>query len=586
MKQKIITNSIIFVLIIAFISGFSAIFGDTNTLVGVGIATIALVLIERDLTIHPILNTFKLLGINLALGVFAYISHGNTWIGLFLNFTALFFIGFVFSYNLRKSIVLPFGLTYLFMLYMPVEGSDMINRIYALIVGTILIMALQFVFNKNRFSKVGIKCTEEIYKSILTKIENIKNNKETIEVDKKIQGNIKAVKKVILDKRAKDFYLTKSGDALTDVIWTLERISILLDKFKSESEKLDYYKFLDKLHLELENLLTNNTNQNSLKSIFNDWDLNHEYTDEFDELIKHLNSDMENVLSWDDRGFEISKIDIKIPHHFSKFISHKKDLGLKSLRFSFGLRLAISVSLVAFITQWFDLKEGRWMAYTVFSLIQPYYENCTVKAKERVQGTLIGAVIVLISFALIKSTGGRFAVILIAGYLNPFFTNYRDIAITITVSAIASAALSGGTTKFVIARVAFVLIGTGIALLANRYILPFRIEDGKRSIIDIYDYIARQMLKDIKSIESENSIKSLFLIPSLIEDRMHLLNFGVNCEKENEFIINRRVLINNIYKHYISIKRNDKNKEDIDVLIKEMEDSLNNESTIRRETKK
>ena len=583
MKQKIITNSIIFVLIIAFISGFSAIFGDANTLVGVGIATIALVLVERDLTIHPILNTLKLLVINLSLGIFAYISHGNIWIGVFLNFIALFFIGYVFSYNIRKSIVLPFGLTYLFMFYMPVEGVDVMNRMYALIVGTFLIMLLQFVFNKNRYSKVGIKSTEDIYKNILIKIEDIKNDRETIEIDKKIQTNIKAVKKVILDKRAKGFYLTKSGDSLTDVIWSLERISILLDEFKIESKNLDYISFLDTLHLKLDNLLTSKTNRYSLKSMFSESTLNKEYTDEFDRLIGRLNNDMENVLIWDERGLELAKIDVKIPKHFKKLMNHKRDFGLKSLRFSFGLRLAVSVTVVVFITEWFKLREGRWMAYTVFSLIQPYYEYCKTKAKERVQGTIIGAIIVLIAFSLIKNTGGRFVVIMLAGYLNPFFTNYRDIAITITVSAIASAALSGGTTQFVLARVAFVLIGTGIALLANRFILPFRIEDGKKTIVDIYDYIARQMLRDVKSMESESSMKSLFLLPSLIEDRMHLLNFGVNCEKESEFITNRRVLINNIYKHYMSIKRNDESEQDIDALIKEMEDSLNDGSKIREE---
>lgn len=583
MKQKIITNSIIFVLIIAFISGFSAIFGDANTLVGVGIATIALVLAERDLTIHPILNTLKLLVINLTLGIFAYISHGNIWIGVFLNFIALFFIGYVFSYNLRKSIVLPFGLTYLFMFYMPVEGVDVMNRMYALIVGTFLIMLLQFVFNKNRYSKVGIKSTEDIYKNILIKIEDIKNDRETIEIDKKIQTNIKAVKKVILDKRAKGFYLTKSGDSLTDVIWSLERISILLDEFKIESKNLDYINFLDTLHLKLDNLLTSKTNKYSLKSMFSESTLNKQYTDEFDRLIGRLNNDMENVLIWDERGLELAKIDVKIPKHFKKLMNHKRDFGLKSLRFSFGLRLAVSVTVVVFITEWFKLREGRWMAYTVFSLIQPYYEYCKTKAKERVQGTIIGAIIVLIAFSLIKNTGGRFVVIMLAGYLNPFFTNYRDIAITITVSAIASAALAGGTTQFVLARVAFVLIGTGIALLANRFILPFRIEDGKKTIVDIYDYIARQMLRDVKSMESESSMKSLFLLPSLIEDRMHLLNFGVNCEKESEFITNRRVLINNIYKHYMSIKRNDESEQDIDALIKEMEDSLNDGSKIREE---
>lgn len=575
MKKKIITNTVIFVLIVAFISGFSTMFGDENMLVGVGIITIALVLVERDLTIHPVLNTLKLLGINLMLGGFAYVSQANMWLGIPLNFLALFFIGYIFSYNLRKSVVLPFGLNYLFMLYVPVEGAEITNRILALVVGTFIIMGLQFLFNKNKYSKVGIKGTEDVYRNILLKIEDIKNNRETIEIDKKIQANIRSVKKVILDKRAKDFYLTNSGEALTDVIWTLERISILLDESKKTNNKEDYKKFLDKLHHKLENLLINKENTKSLKEVIKELKLDCRYIDEFDGLIDRLNKDMQDVLLWDERGLELTRRDIEIPRHFNKIFNHKKDFSLKSLRFSFGLRLGIVISLVGFITQWFDLTDGKWMAFTAFVLVQPYYENCKTKAKHRIQGTLIGALIVFVSFSLIENTNARLGIVLLAGYLNPFFTNYRNMSIVITVSAVASAALAGGTNEYVIRRIAFVLIGTGISLFANRFILTFKIEDGKKNLVDMYDYVARQMIRDIRSVGSEDhSIKGLFLIPSLIEDRMTLLNFGVDCKEENDFIRNRRVLINDIYKQYLSLEKNDENQDEMDKMIKQLEVTL------------
>lgn len=563
MKKKIISNTILFLLIVSFISGFGNMFGQANTLVGVGMVTIGLVLLERDLTIHPFINTLKLLVMNIILGAFSHISYNNMWLGIILNFSMLFFIGYILSYNLRKSVVLPFGLTYLFMLFTPVEGEIFLTRIIALVVGTIIIMFLQILFNRNRLSKSGIKAIEETYKNILIKITNIKEVKTTIDIDEKIEANIKAVKKIILDKRGKDFYLTKSGYVLTDVIWSLERISILLDKFREESNKEYFNEFLDYLYEKIQSILINEIDRDKTKKV-NTICLNQEYISEFEELIGYLESDMESVLEWID----------PIPVHFNKITNCKKDFNIKSLRFSLGFRIAIAVTFSIFITQYLKLEQGKWMVYTVFVLIQPYYENCKIKARQRIEGTIIGGLIVLISFSFVEGSNLRLAIIMIAGYLNPFFSNYRDMAITFTVSAVASAALSGGTFMFVVTRIAFVLIGTGIALFVNKFILPFKIEDGKKELVETYNCIAKQMIRDIRELESEHSIKSLFLLPSLIEERMILLKFGVDCKKESEFMANRRVLINNIYKHYISLKKNDSRK-NVDALINELENSLN-----------
>ena len=68
-KQKIITNTVIFIFVMAFILAFKAVFGTENTLIGVSTITATLMLLGRDFTGQPLKNTLMFLGINLLMGV-------------------------------------------------------------------------------------------------------------------------------------------------------------------------------------------------------------------------------------------------------------------------------------------------------------------------------------------------------------------------------------------------------------------------------------------------------------------------------------------------------------------------------------
>ncbi|OJT82425.1 hypothetical protein BM533_21460, partial [Clostridioides difficile] len=65
--------------IIAFISIFIYLFGSKNTLIGVGIVTAMLTLLERDLTISPIKNLLKYLAINIILGILSFFAVQNMY---------------------------------------------------------------------------------------------------------------------------------------------------------------------------------------------------------------------------------------------------------------------------------------------------------------------------------------------------------------------------------------------------------------------------------------------------------------------------------------------------------------------------
>lgn len=326
MKKKIITKTLLFLAIVLFVSGFKGVFGESNTLVGVSTVVASLVLLEKNLTTKPLMSFLELLATNILIGVLAFISSHNMWYGLVIDFVTLASIGYIFSYSLSKRLIVPFGLQYLFILYSPIEYSELGTRLVSLATGAVVVMVMQFIANAKK-----------------------EKNPETEE-------------------------------------------SLLF----TEGE------------------------------------------DDHDDTSVTIFGKVYNV---------------------------------HPVRARYAVRVGILTAFSAFITTLLGLEQGKWIAFTVFSLTELYSEHCKVKSKERMQGTLIGSLIVMISFIFIKDIALRTFIILMAGYMNPFAENYRDATICVTVSSVASVALTNGTLITALERILYVAIGIIISLIANKYIL-------------------------------------------------------------------------------------------------------------------
>ena len=148
-----------------------------------------------------------------------------------------------------------------------------------------------------------------------------------------------------------------------------------------------------------------------------------------------------------------------------------KKIKVHTIRASYAIRVGILTALTSFITQYFNLAEGKWMVYTIFALTELYSENCKVRAWKRLQGTVIGSIILLVVFMFIKDNALRGLVMLVAGYLNSFAEDYRDMMVLVTISAVAPLAMSSGSIYAVANRIMYVIIGIILALIANAVIL-------------------------------------------------------------------------------------------------------------------
>lgn len=148
-----------------------------------------------------------------------------------------------------------------------------------------------------------------------------------------------------------------------------------------------------------------------------------------------------------------------------------RKFSLHPIRARYAVRIGIIVSLSAFLVSYFKLEQGRWIVYTVFSVTELYSEHCRVRSKQRLEGTLIGAFIVLVLFMFIKDEAIRGLIILLGGYLDTYTTNYRDKIICVTMSVVASTALTSSTLMASFERILYIFIGIALALFINKYVL-------------------------------------------------------------------------------------------------------------------
>ncbi|MGL4450870.1 MAG: FUSC family protein [Sarcina sp.] len=544
-KGQIMWNTIIFIFILIFVKVTSALFGEANQIVGVAVVTSALAFIQRDLTISPVENLLKLIALNIFTGAFASLALINPWIGIPVNFLSLFIIGYFFSSKLKDPLIIPIGFQYLFMLYSPVQGRDFILRIGALIFGAFATMAIQFVFNKGKVEKTFIITLKGVLLDLKSTIEEGKDTKELA------LAKINNMKKVIYESRKHKFFLSEGGEKFTNIICLLERITLNLNKEKliEESKKEEFLNGL------------NNLLERVDKKSFSDLKIDESsiYKSDLEFCVNKLVLEIKEL-----ENIEIQKSDCEkkdIPDAFTSIRIFKDNFKKDTLKVSYGFKLAILLTIAAFIVDIMNISEGRWVVYTMFSLLQPYLELTKQRARYRIEGTILGAILVLILFSFITNPMLRGLIVLGAGYCNPYAKHYRSLMIIVTTSVLADMGVTGNTLEFAVTRLLFVVIGAITVVIASKYICPYKLSDGNEEIKNTCDMIIDTMNYEIENDNNKNTLRTLYLLPAFFETRVNVVN---SCPNEigelKKFFNEKRKILNNIYtKFYYKEKEKNEN---------------------------
>lgn len=588
-KKLIVSKTVTFIAIIAFIVVFKLIFGEKNTLIGVTTVTATLMFLERDLSLSPIRNTIKLILINLLIGISSYLVISNMYLGIIVNFFTLFLISYNFCYNLRNPLYLPFTLQYLFLLANPVDKQELLIRIFSLVFGAIVIMLAQILVNKNRLAKSGNKLLENVCDSIVNKIEYKEQYDLVDDGVEKVNQSIDAFRTMVYDKREYNYYLTEEGRLKLNLSVALENIHSMIHDTNLDSIDNDILKTLELLIKEVK-LLLNNSKDNidehdvtlymqRLFKICEEKDIDDLLNLQLLDSMLLLSDTIKSLRSLDEKQYNIVDRSHEISELFSDSGIKSFFIDRKSIRFCYAMRVAISITIATFIMQYFNLSEGRWILFTLLSLITPLYEASKSKTKDRIFATIIGSIIIFILFSIFKDPTLRMLIILATGYLNGYANQYRYSTIFVTISAIGSAALLGDVGVLTINRIFFVFVGIVMAILANRFIFPYKLKDSMIQLKNMYHETIINMLKEVKNLVEGNkqptTMKNLIVLTSLIDAKARGDEKIANSPSYNKIISERRSLVANIYELYIWILRGEIKYQSQKEILNDLKDLIN-----------
>jgi uncharacterized membrane protein YgaE (UPF0421/DUF939 family) len=166
---------------------------------------------------------------------------------------------------------------------------------------------------------------------------------------------------------------------------------------------------------------------------------------------------------------------------------------------------------------------------------------------------------------------------MITGYLQSYVNEYKYRMIFVTVCAIGTAAVVGNVQELTLERILMVILGTIIAILANRYLFPYSLKNSNEQLRKIYYNSVKEMFEQINILLNGDArlevMNNLFVITSLVESKSRINKQIDKDENYSEIVNIRRTLVSNIYELYRSINRsniNDKDKGKIRVYINEL----------------
>ena len=579
----------------AFVLTFKAIFGDDNTLIGVTTITATLMLLQRDFTAEPLKNTLKFIGVNLLMGIGTAIAINNMWLAIPINFIVVFTFSYIFTYNLRQPLYFPFGLQYLFLLSTPASSGRLWIRLVALFCGALIIMISQLIVNKNKLVSSGNKLLVNACEAIENKLECIKWKSKSYHSVHNVHKSVDEFRSIIYDKRESDYYLTEEARIKLNMSVALENINEML---RYENVQYVDNKIIDNLD-ELVKIAktTLNFNKKKDKMIRNkhyDIDKLLDYCQEkniTDLLSLQL---VESMIFLDETTMKLNQLENKDYKEVNK-VSEKSEIfskksikdmlkGKNSPKFCYAMRMAISIALGGFIMDYFKLPEGRWILFTILSLTTPLYETSKAKIKYRLVSTLIGSIIIVILFGIFTTQTARLLIVMITGYLQSYVNEYKYRMIFVTVCAIGTAAVVGNVQELTLERILMVILGTIIAILANRYLFPYSLKNSNEQLRKIYYNSVKEMFEEINILLNGEArlevMNNLFVITSLVESKSRINKQIDKDENYSEIVNIRRTLVSNIYELYRSINRsniNDKDKGKIRVYINELMEYKNEE---------
>jgi uncharacterized membrane protein YccC len=158
----------------------------------------------------------------------------------------------------------------------------------------------------------------------------------------------------------------------------------------------------------------------------------------------------------------------------SPFAAVRAVLAPHSVILRYALRLGLVTAAAVWLTWALDLKRGYWVTITIVIILQPYTGATTLKAMQRVLGTVVGGALTALLGALFHDPWAILGLAFVFSgtcvALLPL--NYAAFSVFLTPTFVLLAETTAGDWHLAGLRIVNTLIGGGLSLLGARLLWP------------------------------------------------------------------------------------------------------------------
>ena len=177
-RKELITSVLMMVIMFAIMFAFMPLVGMNNAMI-VGMSIMPILLVTKnDYTLHFKKNSLFFFIVQMALVALAYAASLNLATKIPVSFAVFFLIIYIFTYDDKMSIYMPFLLNFIMMLYFPVYGVDLGIRFAIVAIATIIMLGLQLLVHRNKFKKKIKKQMEELIPMVEKQVHSIENKED------------------------------------------------------------------------------------------------------------------------------------------------------------------------------------------------------------------------------------------------------------------------------------------------------------------------------------------------------------------------------------------------------------------------
>lgn len=529
---------------------YKVLFGSENISIGLMVAFSVIAFLKLDFSLYPLYKGTVFSALSFFLLIMSFLAGLNPFLGLIINIFTIFTVSYLYMKESKNMVSYLFLFIYIYMVSINVPVELLPKRFLSLMFGVLIIVISQLLFNKNKFNKKSSVL-------LLNGLSNIKNGVTALldnkEYDASILNNkMRELLNLIDEQNSSIFFSTILFKHYFNIAISLERLAININKINLIADLNVKHSFLNDLNAEISNLINIISKNNS-----NTIDFSLKYKEDFKSypVLKEC-YDLLNILNTNFLFLSDYKHKIKIT--LKAINLKKKNININSLDCNFSIKVALAVSIPLFFIELFNIPNGKWIIITIYVLLQPLSDDTIIKTKKRIKGTIIAVSVFILIFRILNINIPEplflFVIMFFYFYAKDYYIKViftSLLALSVNLSNYSLGILS--TTRFT-----FIIVGSIIALLVNKYLLPYTKVHHTNSLKDKYLILSNSLTKELCNLVdgniNEDNLIRLALYSNLIESKLLLLANNLNdsslkniISSENKIIKSIRFSILNIY---------------------------------------